>query len=74
MRIVVAPALMMRMLMLMFILLLICCYDVSMLSIVPPTMLVAKNKWKSTDVSKKAQNIFLMKWNAAFEIQIHMCK
>ena len=49
MRIVVVPAMMMRMLMLLFILISICCYDVSMLSIVPQTMFVAMSKSRSTD-------------------------
>ena len=52
MRIVVALAMMIRMLMLMLMFVSVGCYDVSMLSIVPQTMFVAKNKWKSTDVSK----------------------
>ena len=48
MRMVVVPGVVM----LMFLMFSVSCYDFSMLSFVPQTMFVAKNKSKSTDVSR----------------------
>ena len=64
MRIVVVPGVVMRMLM--FVMISVCCYDVSMLSIVPPIMFVAQRINRKAQMFQDSAKSFLDEMGCVF--------